>query len=168
MLAYLLLLILSFAPTVAFKVCLGAYVGRMLGISTFMRRSCNDGDSSIPDDQWRADSASDAESDSYMMGESASNDANIQETVAKMLGSELKKAGGEEVSPEAKFSAIYESIKTSNTTQLDAAKILADLFPAEKLSTPFDERKVMIKLRQSMDDEDFKKTFLNKDVGDVY
>ena len=65
---------------------------------------------------------------------------------------------------------MYNTIKAAkkDDKKADAASMLKSLFPEQNLSTPFDERKVMIKLRKDLDEQDFKDTFINKNVGDIF
>ena len=39
---------------------------------------------------------------------------------------------------------------------------------ADQVSTPFDERKVMMKLRRDLNEQDFKDTFMSPEVGEIY
>lgn len=50
--------------------------------------------------------------------------------------------------------------------QAKAANMLEGLFGGEQSKDPFDERKVMMKLKQMLDIEDFKGLFLDPKIGD--
>ena len=52
--------------------------------------------------------------------------------------------------------------------QLDSAAMLADLFSDSQKKDPFDERKVMMKLRKMLEEEDFQDLFKDPNVGDIY
>mgnify|MGYP000448137573 CR=1 FL=1 len=127
------------------------------------------------DAEGRAEKAAEAKVDSYLMADSMMG-LNIEDAVARLIEDDKKKGGdgdAADMSPSEKFKQIYNSIKASdgtdkNTTILNATAMLASLFPEEKLSTPFDERKVMMKLRRDLDEQDFKDTFLSPEVGEIY
>jgi hypothetical protein len=77
-----------------------------------------------------------------------------------------------EISPLEVFQQMYKDIKAkkvgvNGTTALDPKSMLESLFPATDVGNdPFDERKVMIKLRNIMHEDDFKDMFKNPAVGD--
>jgi hypothetical protein len=64
---------------------------------------------------------------------------------------------------------MYMDIKTrkNGTTPLDPATMLAQLFAEEPSRDPFDERKVMLKLKNILTPEDFKELF-SSDIGDIW
>ncbi len=67
------------------------------------------------------------------------------------------------------FNEMYLNLKeknSKNNTKLDPEAMLAQLFPDEQAKDPFDERKVMIKLRQMLDKGDFDDLFLDPTIGD--
>jgi hypothetical protein len=119
-----------------------------------------------------------------LVGGESFMDQHIEETVAKMLVSDRNIKS--EKTPEEKWSDIYQTLKSSgikssskkaeavtvNSTttarRMTAEQMLAILFPVEKLSTPFNEAKVMVKLRQDMNVKDFEDTFKDPNIGDIY
>ena len=54
----------------------------------------------------------------------------------------------------------------SSATTLDSAAMLADLFSDSQKKDPFDERKVMMKLRKMLKTEDFTEHFKDPNIGD--
>ena len=54
----------------------------------------------------------------------------------------------------------------SGATTLDSAAMLADLFSDSQKKDPFDERKVMMKLRKMLKTEDFTELFKDPNIGD--
>ena len=52
--------------------------------------------------------------------------------------------------------------------KLDPAEILASLFTDKPVREPFDDRKVMMKLRQVLTVEDFAGLFKDPMIGDIY
>lgn len=57
---------------------------------------------------------------------------------------------------------------TGSAVKLDSAVMLADLFSDSQKKDPFDERKVMMKLRTMLAGEDFADLFKDPNIGDVY
>ena len=70
--------------------------------------------------------------------------------------------------PAASFNKIYDNIKSKKNTTLNANDMLNELFPPSDMKNPFDERKIMMKMKTQMDKEDFEGTFLDKNVGDIF
>jgi len=52
----------------------------------------------------------------------------------------------------------HQGIKRKNSTEMkmDATQMLAELFQEENRKDPFDDKKVMFKLKELLGDEDFK------------
>ena len=95
------------------------------------------------------------------------------------------KDGKKKLNPEQKFVQMYRQIKeegqkgkdnsevgknTENVSleqqQERAADMLESLFGGEQAKDPFDERKVMMKLKNMLDLEDFKELFIDPKIGD--
>ena len=86
------------------------------------------------------------------------------------------------LTPEQKFVEMYKQIKEESLQdgqveertaggsleqqQQRAASMLESLFGGEQAKDPFDERKVMMKLKNMLDLEDFKELFLDPKIGD--
>lgn len=103
-----------------------------------------------------------------LLGESVSSSIN------KMIAT-AHKEGQSEMSPVEKFQGIYEDIKSSKSkserndigNKPDASKMLEDLFSDTMKPDPFDDKKVMFKLKELLGDDDFKKVFVNDPaIGD--
>lgn len=93
-------------------------------------------------------------------------DQSIERAVKQLLGEGFK---APEKAPTEIFNDMYLNLKnkkSNNSTSLDPAAMLAQLFPDEQAKDPFDERKVMIKLRQMLDKGDFDDLFLDPTIGD--
>lgn len=58
--------------------------------------------------------------------------------------------------------------KTGSLVKFDSTAMLADLFSDSQKKDPFDERKVMMKLRNMLAGEDFQDLFKDPNIGDVY
>lgn len=75
-------------------------------------------------------------------------------------------------SPTETFKELYEVIKSkkNESNQLDAKTILESLFEfdAKPIREPFDDRKVMTKLRDVLSTEDFSSLFKDPNIGDIY
>ena len=96
-------------------------------------------------------------------------EGSVEDNVKKLMG-EPATFNDDGPSPDVKFNKIYNDIKSnkkSNKT-LDATAMLQELFPPPDLKNPFDERKIMMKLKNSMNEEDFKQLFLDKNIGDIF
>eukprot|EP01035_Chromulina_nebulosa_P020017 gene20017-25992_t len=73
-------------------------------------------------------------------------------------------------SPVEIFNRIYKDIKSTkgeSKKKLDVKSMLESLFPQEKVKEPFDERKVLIKLRSILNQEDFAGMFKDPIVGEI-
>jgi len=93
-------------------------------------------------------------------------DQSIERAVKQLLDEGFK---APEKAPTEIFNDMYFNLKnkkSNNSTSLDPAAMLAQLFPDEQAKDPFDERKVMIKLRQMLDKGDFDDLFLDPTIGD--
>jgi hypothetical protein len=67
------------------------------------------------------------------------------------------------------FDRLYNDIKTKkneSTTKLDHTSMLAALFADSQKKDPFDEKKVMMKFRTMLKNEDFEKLFRDPLIGD--
>ena len=96
-------------------------------------------------------------------------EGSVEDNVKKLMG-EPATFNDDGPAPDVKFNRIYDDIKSnkkSNKT-LDATAMLQELFPPPDLKNPFDERKVMMKLKNSMNEEDFKQLFLDNNIGDIF
>lgn len=106
--------------------------------------------------------------DYELLKENASNQL-LERAVKQMTSVEIVEKGT--LSPTEKFNEIYNTLKTSNIEEkedLDAMDLLQKLFPVVKEKEPFDERKVVMKLRKMLDEEDFNSMFRDKGIGDIY
>jgi len=93
--------------------------------------------------------------------------------------------GQKNLTPEQKFAQMYAKIKEEGKAckedsqedgktaggsleqqQERAADMLESLFGGEQAQDPFDERKVMMKLKNMLDLEDFKELFIDPKIGD--
>ena len=99
----------------------------------------------------------------------------IEESVQKLIEGDKS---DNEIDPVVKFQEIYATLKNSkgkgqgnNSTQsgetLDPAALLEQLFPTKKISTPFDERKVIVKVRSELNPEDMIGIFKGNEIGDL-
>ena len=94
-------------------------------------------------------------------------DQSLEKAVKQMVGS----VSSSTIDPVDKFNTMYKSLKANGknkTKRFNASEMLLELFPAEEAKDPFDEKKVIIKLRQMLDAEDFKGLFLDANIGDLY
>lgn len=94
-------------------------------------------------------------------------DQSLEKAVKQMVGS----VSSSTIDPVDKFNTMYKSLKANGknkTKTFDASEMLLELFPVEEAKDPFDEKKVIMKLRQMLDAEDFKGLFLDANVGDLY
>lgn len=75
-------------------------------------------------------------------------------------------------SPTETFKELYEAIKSkkNESNQLDAKKMLESLFEfdAKPIREPFDDKKVITKLREVLSTEDFSSLFKDPNIGDIY
>lgn len=91
-------------------------------------------------------------------------DQSIERAVKQMLSDGPKEP---EISPLERFNSMYKDIKSKkNGTTLDPALMLSQLFTDEAGIDPFDERKVMFKLRNILEREDFDDLFNDPSIGD--
>lgn len=94
-------------------------------------------------------------------------DHSIEKVVKQMLGEPEK---GPDFSPLDTFNDIYNELKAKKSTdssrKLNATDMLERLFPDDQTGEPFDERKVMIKLRNILDSKDFEELFKDPSIGD--
>ena len=99
----------------------------------------------------------------------------VQQIIEEGLGGGDKKAP--EPTPVEKFQQMYLDIKARKKGQtqtqpapgspaLDAAVMLEALLGGEQAKDPFDERKVMMKLRTMLDTQDFSDLFKDPTIGD--
>lgn len=99
----------------------------------------------------------------------------VQQIIEEGLGGGDKKAT--EPTPVEKFQQMYLDIKARKKGQtqtqpapgspaLDAAVMLEALLGGEQAKDPFDERKVMMKLRTMLDTQDFSDLFKDPTIGD--
>ena len=97
----------------------------------------------------------------------------IETAVRQMIDEGLGKDKSQEPTPVEKFQSLYLELKTRDRkqttlkgTNLDAAAMLEKLLGGEQAKDPFDERKVMIKLRNVLTPEDFYDLFKDPTIGD--
>lgn len=93
-------------------------------------------------------------------------DQSIERAVKQLLDEGTKAPAK---APTEIFNEMYLNLKdknSKNSTSLDPEAMLAQLFPDDQTKNPFDERKVMIKLRQMLDKGDFDDLFLDPTIGD--
>ena len=122
--------------------------------------------------------------DESLLGQSIQNAVNnLIKDVEKR--DKFGKDGQKKLTPEQKFVQMYNQIKeegkrgknnseVGNMTvesslerqQERAADMLETLFGGEQAKDPFDERKVMMKLKNMLDLEDFKELFIDPTIGD--
>ena len=100
-------------------------------------------------------------------------DKSIETAVRQMIDEGLGKDKSQEPTPVEKFQSLYLELKTRDRkqstlkgTNLDAAAMLEKLLGGEQAKDPFDERKVMIKLRNVLTPEDFYDLFKDPTIGD--
>jgi hypothetical protein len=100
-------------------------------------------------------------------------DKSIESAVRQMIDEGLGKDKSQEPTPVEKFQSLYLELKTRDRkqttlkgTNLDAAVMLEKLLGGEQAKDPFDERKVMIKLRNVLTPEDFYDLFKDPTIGD--
>lgn len=100
-------------------------------------------------------------------------DQSIEKAVKQMLNDDIMITNATVISPLESFNEIYRELKSNNTTdgvntkkKLSADEMLSRLFPdAEIKNDPFDEKKVMIKLRSLMNHDDFDELFKDPNIG---
>ena len=66
---------------------------------------------------------------------------------------------------------MYKEIKsrkngTVTASSFDSTKMLQELFPDSQQNDPFDEKKVMLKLRTMLGGEDFQQLFEDPSIGE--
>jgi hypothetical protein len=95
-------------------------------------------------------------------------DQSVEKAVKQMIEEGPKV--DEEATPAEKFNMLYKDIKSkkNETTSMDSTQMLAALFTEGQTKDPFDERKVMMKLRNMLHKEDFEGLFKDPVVGDIY
>lgn len=115
---------------------------------------------------------SDDEYIEYGKIEESSIDKSIEKAVQAIIEEGLGNNREAELSPVEKFQRMYLDIKSrkDNKNQvevkMDHAVMLEQLLGGEQTKDPFDERKVMMKLRNMLNQEDFKDLFLDPTIGD--
>ena len=128
------------------------------------------------------DTQSDDENVDYeIIGEQAM-DQSLERAVKQMVMGSTGKSNVDDVDPVEKFDLMYKSLKamqkdevsdmgnekTMSKMTLNPDEMLKELFPVTQEKEPFDERKVISKLRQMMKDEDFNEMFRDSNIGDLY
>ena len=103
--------------------------------------------------------------------------AAIEDAVQRIIDDALKGSSDlvePEKSPVEKFQQMYREIKATKrerkdgtVAKMDSAVMLENLLGGEQTKDPFDERKVMMKLRSMLNQEDFKDLFLDPKIGDI-
>lgn len=114
------------------------------------------------------DSGADLIVDYELIGEEAGNQL-LERTVKQMTTVDIVDC--KELSPSEMFNEMYNTLKAGNDgdkEELDAMDMLQKLFPVVEEKEPFDERKVMMKLKRILDEEDFNDMFRDKSIGDIY
>eukprot|EP00596_Hydrurales_sp_CCMP1899_P009357 CAMPEP_0119045832 /NCGR_PEP_ID=MMETSP1177-20130426/42804_1 /TAXON_ID=2985 /ORGANISM="Ochromonas sp, Strain CCMP1899" /LENGTH=154 /DNA_ID=CAMNT_0007018215 /DNA_START=361 /DNA_END=822 /DNA_ORIENTATION=- len=93
-------------------------------------------------------------------------DRSIQMAVQKMVDSGPK---APELSRTETFDIMYKALKSQkdkNNSTMDPTEMLAALFSDSQRKDPFDERKVMMKFRTMLKNEDFESLFRDPLIGD--
>ena len=103
------------------------------------------------------------------------SERSVEFAVQKMLnfnGTSSTSAFKSTKSPTETFKDLYEEIKSkkNESNKLDAKKMLESLFEfdAKPIREPFDDKKVITKLREVLSTEDFSALFKDPNVGDIY
>ena len=105
----------------------------------------------------------------------AATDKSLEEAIRVIIGQGLVNAKSEtvELTPVEKFEQLYKELQlrdgngpSGTRNKMDAGNMLEHLLGGEQTKDPFDERKVMIKLRNILDSDDFKELFLDPAIGD--
>lgn len=108
----------------------------------------------------------------------ATTEKSLEDAIRVIIDQGLvnKKSEMAELTPVEKFEQLYKELQmrdgkgpsglSGTRKKMDAGNMLEHLLGGEQTKDPFDERKVMIKLRNILDSEDFKELFLDPAVGD--
>ena len=116
----------------------------------------------------------DAEYQEYDIIDAATLDTTIEDAVQRIIDDALKVTSSKsELTPVEKFQIMYREMKQTkrerkdgSVGKLDSAVMLEQLLGGAQTMDPFDERKVMMKLRSMLNQEDFKELFLDDKIGD--
>jgi hypothetical protein len=95
-------------------------------------------------------------------------DQSIEKAVKQLISDGLNIP---QIDPVEKFNTMYKDIKsrkngTATASSFDSTKMLQELFPDSQQNDPFDEKKVMLKLRTMLGGEDFQQLFEDPSIGD--
>lgn len=120
---------------------------------------------------------SDSEYQEYDVIEASTLDNTIEDAVQRIIEDALRGTSNTdkkgELTPVEKFQNMYREMKSTkrerkdgSVGKLDSAVMLEELLGGTQTLDPFDERKVMMKLRSMLNQEDFKDLFLDDKIGD--
>ena len=95
-------------------------------------------------------------------------DQSIEKAVKQLISDGLMVP---QIDPVEKFNTMYKEIKsrkngTATAKSFDSTKMLEELFPESQQNDPFDEKKVMLKLRTMLGGEDFQQLFEDPSIGE--